>query len=346
MVYNTFMSTGYIYEPIFLDHNDSSHPEKATRLTVIMDYLKEHNLIEGLKKIPCRKATDEELRLGHTPEMIRKVREAAKGPLTYIDPDTYITPASCDAAITAAGGFLNLIDALLDGKIQNGAALTRPPGHHATHTTSMGFCLFNTIAIGAKYCVTQKKLPRIAIVDFDVHHGNGTENIVDTDSRILYASSHGKRVFPGTGPYYFTGKAGDEKNILNMPLPPGAGDNCHMKLYREIAFPVIEAFRPQLILVSAGFDGHRKDPLADCALTSRGYYTLCKELIELAGRLCGGKILFNLEGGYNLNVIPHLTGNLFRLLTNKDKPHLPVEVLPKNEPDISMLMEQIKKVWF
>jgi acetoin utilization deacetylase AcuC-like enzyme len=231
-----------------------------------------------------------------------------------LDPDTYTNQYSYEAALHAAGGLIELTHAVIDGRLDNGFALVRPPGHHAVPERAMGFCLFGNIALAARSARVDKGLERVVIVDCDVHHGNGTEAILEDDPAVLFISSHQYPFYPGTGSVHDIGTGDARGATLNVPLRAKTDDEGFQRLYREVVFPAIRRFQPELILVSIGFDAHWKDPLANIDLSLGGYYWLSHQLVKLAGELCRGRIVFTLEGGYDVDVLAPGVGNVFRAL--------------------------------
>jgi len=338
------MATGYVYEDIFLQHTMPGHPENAKRLAAIMDYLTDQQLLPQLSNVPSRMATPDELMYGHHPRYIELVEETCRWGGGMLDADTYTNELSFEAASHAVGGLIDLTTAVVRGELQNGFALVRPPGHHAVPGRAMGFCLFGTVAIAARAARRDLKLERIAIVDFDVHHGNGTQAILNEDPDILFVSSHQYPFYPGTGAIDEIGVGQAERTIVNLPLSVMTGDEGFKKLYGDFVFPVLRRFSPELILISAGFDAHWNDPLANIGLTLKGYHWLVQGLIALAHELCEGRIVFTLEGGYNLDVLAPGVGNVFRALLGQSEPDDPIGVSPWTEPDVSTLLAQLKEV--
>ncbi len=337
------MPTGYVFDEIFTKHNLYGHPENANRLIAVMSYLTDNTILPQLTQIPSRPASREELTRCHHPRYIEMVEETCRNGGGMLDPDTYTNEYSYDAAIRAAGGLVDLTAAVLDGTVDNGFALVRPPGHHATPARAMGFCLFGTIAIAARAARFDQGLERVAIVDFDVHHGNGTQAILDEDPTVLFVSSHQYPYYPGTGAIGDTGRGEGRGTMVNIPLIPGVGDEGFKRLYGEVAFPMLRHFQPELILVSAGFDAHWDDPLANIGLSLTGYRWLCQSLIDLAAELCRGRIVFTLEGGYNLDVLVPGVGNVFRALLGSSEYDDPKGQSPWPEPDISQFLNELKR---
>jgi len=283
-----------------LEHDPGSgHPENDGRLSSIMEALTHCSFAEKLKKVDAPLATDEQLLLAHSHSHIAHIKASApsKG-FSYLDGDTVMSPGSLNAALRAAGAACLAVDDSIAGKYSSAFCAIRPPGHHATHDRAMRFCLFNTIAIAALYAQKQYKIARIAIVDFDVHHGNGTEDIVEGKQGILYISTHQSPLFPGTGTMREAGN-----NIINLTLPAGTDGVRYRQLFTESVLPALEVFAPEMLLVSAGFDGHRDDPLAGFSLVEEDYKWIGKQLNQIAQTYCEGKIISILEGGYDHNAL-------------------------------------------
>jgi acetoin utilization deacetylase AcuC-like enzyme len=297
------LTTAYVYDPIYLAHDLPSHPENAHRLQRILEVLEGEGMLERLTRLEPRPATVEELERVHTPELIAWVRQMAQSGGGNLNPDTYVAPRSYDAALMAAGGVVRAVEAVLAGEIEDAFALVRPPGHHATPSQALGFCLFNNVAVAARAALAEGWAERIFIVDFDVHHGNGTEAIFADDPAVFYVSTHQYPFYPGTGHWSETGSGVGEGTVLDVPLPPGVGDAGYAQIFSDLVWPLAQRFDPDLILVSAGYDAHWKDPLAQMNLSLSGYAWLERELVDMAAQLCEGRIVFTLEGGYQLDVL-------------------------------------------
>ena len=253
-----------------------------------------------LGKVKPRPATREELETVHSPVYIDLIASTAGKPYVRLDPDTSTCAKSYEAALLAAGGLLELIKVVMQGKLNNGFALVRPPGHHAERDRAMGFCLFNNVAIGAHYALQSFSLQRILIVDWDVHHGNGTQNSFYEDPRVLYFSTHRYGFYPGTGAATDVGRGRGEGFTVNVPLSSGTGDADYGILFEKLLKPIALEYRPQLILVSAGFDTHYNDPLGGMEVTERGFARMTQILMEIAEATAQGKLALTLEGGYNV----------------------------------------------
>jgi len=338
------MTTGYVYDPIFLKHTKRGHPEGASRLEAIMAELEATGLLSALQRIPSRAATPDELSLIHDPMYIAEVKAKSQSGGGYLDMDTYVTPDTYAAATTAAAGTVDLTLAALDGVVDNGFALVRPPGHHALYFQGMGFCVFNNIVLAAKVAQKERGIERVAIVDFDVHHGNGTQPMTEVDPTILFVSTHQYPFYPGTGGVEEIGRRAGAGFTVNLPLRVGVGDAGFMALYSEIVVPVVRRFEPQLILVSAGYDAHWSDPLASLGLSLAGYTWISQTLAGLAADVCDGKIVFVLEGGYNLPVLSAGVANSIRALMGRDDMADPIGPSQQESPDLTGYIAQVKSI--
>ena len=338
------LKTGIVFDPIFLKHNQSGHPENAKRLEAIISALKEKGLYEKVKIIESRSAKIDEIAVCHTKEYVKYVEEFCEQGGGYFDPDTYSNKYSFIAAATAVGSSIDLTNAVIKEEIKNGYALLRPPGHHALANRSMGFCLFGNIAIASKVALTQPDINKVAIVDFDVHHGNGTQALVGDDPNILFISTHQFPFYPGSGSIREIGDDIAERTVINIPLQAGVGDEGFKTIYRKIVVPALHRFNPDLILVSAGYDAHWDDPLANLNLSLNGYDWIARELIKSAEGICSGKIIFFLEGGYNLNVLKYGITNTIRGLMGIDTFDDPLGPSKTTEPDINRLINELHQI--
>ncbi len=275
------------------------HPECPERIP---------SIINGLKKIQTPKliwkgveSFDEKyIKLTHSEKYFEKINQSfPKEGLAFLDGDTIVSKESRKAAFDAVASIINATDAVMNKEFDNAFCVIRPPGHHAEKEQAMGFCLFNNIAVGATYLIEKYKLNKVAIIDFDVHHGNGTQDIFYNEKKVLYISSHQFPFYPGTGSEDETGKY---NNILNIPLKAGTGSKEFFNGYKKV-YEKLNEFKPEFILLSAGFDAHKNDPLANINLESKDYYTLTKEIMKIANQVCDNKIVSILEGGYNLAAI-------------------------------------------
>ncbi|MCL7412506.1 MAG: histone deacetylase [ANME-2 cluster archaeon] len=305
------MQVGIVYSKDYLEHNTGMHPENAGRLRAIMKGLSDAGLIDLLHPVKPVHASDEQLQLVHTSGHIRIVKDfSSKG--IALDGDTLTSIRSYEVALLAAGGVLSAVDAVMDG-MDSVFALVRPPGHHAEPDRSMGFCLFNNVAIAARYA-QQRGLGKVLIVDWDVHHGNGTQKAFYDDRSVLYFSIHQYPHFPGTGRVDEIGVGKGRGYTVNVPLPRGANDADYLYVFNKVLLPAARTFRPDIILVSAGVDGHRYDPLAGMDLTSAGFGQMTGVVRSLAEELCGGKLVLALEGGYDYGALSDSVVMIFRAL--------------------------------
>ena len=294
------MKTGIITTNTYLNHNTGlGHPERADRVTVVIDQLKKIKSKNLIWKKPS-KFDLKYLEYAHDKNYLDNVTESfPKQGLNFLDGDTIVSPGSKDATKDAVGSIITAIDGVIKKDFNNAFCAVRPPGHHAEKQKAMGFCVYNNVAVGAYYLLEKYKLKKVAIIDFDVHHGNGTQDIFYDNERVLYISSHQYPYYPGSGA---TNEKGKKNNIFNVPLSAGTQSNEFLNAYDSI-FKKLKEFKPNFILLSAGFDAHRDDPLAQINLESKDYYTLTKRILILAKELCEGKVVSILEGGYDLNAL-------------------------------------------
>jgi acetoin utilization deacetylase AcuC-like enzyme len=309
----------------------------------LLNFSKDEALREYLHPVTPRQATPEELARVHPEIYIETLVESCRqgGFLDY--GDTYVTPQSMESARLAAGGTLSVLDEMLDEHAKRGFAIIRPPGHHATQDAAMGFCLLNNIAIAVRHAQARGK-SRIMIVDFDVHHGNGTQVIFDHDPDVLYLSTHQYGIFPGTGFATDIGIGPGKGSSVNIPLPPYAGDEAFKTITQEIINPIADRFMPEMLLVSAGFDGHWRDPLATLNLSTGAYFELAKSLVSVAERHTEGRLLYVLEGGYNPAALAESILASFYGLCELS-PQFPFPSGPaKGKPDLTALFGRIREI--
>ncbi len=294
------MTVGIVRHEIYLEHmNEDYHPESPERLTHVYRTLDEMGK-DGLAYIPPRPATHEEVALIHEPAYIESVAATKGRAYTRLDPDTATSPKSYEAALMAVGGVLELLDSMEKSRVKSGFALVRPPGHHAERSRAMGFCLFNNIAIGARYVQRKYGLKRILIADFDLHHGNGTQHSFYHDREVLYFSAHQYPHYPGTGGIRETGDGDGRGYTVNVPLSYGMGDDDYEYVFRNILVPVADLYEPEIVLVSAGFDAYYNDPLGGMTVTEQGFAVMTRILLDIAEKHCKGKVACALEGGYDV----------------------------------------------
>ncbi len=337
--------TAYTYNPQEAEHDLAHHPESHKRIVAVSQLLQKEGILEQLRSVEATSITQERLTRVHSEEYIQLVKRRADQGGGYLDMDTYVRPFSYEAALTAAGGAVNLTEAVLSGRARNGFALIRPPGHHARPEQGMGFCLFNNVAVAARFAQAEHQLDRILIVDFDVHHGNGTQEVFYQDPGVLYFSTHQHPFYPGTGSRGEIGEGPGEGYTVNVPLPYRVGDEGYRRAFDEVLVPIVERYRPQLILGSAGYDAHWADPLAGMLLSITGYASLIRRLLELAEMWCQGRLVLVLEGGYHLDVLAHGVLTTLRLLQDVQAPVSdPLGPSPHPERPIDELLHEIREI--
>lgn len=337
------MTTSILTDTRYAAHTNPTHVERQERLQAIEKALKASELHDTLLSLPARAATDQELATVHNPAYLDTVKRMSEQGGGDMDADTYTTAESWEAAVWAAGGALRMVEAIIQGECHNGFALVRPPGHHATSNRAMGFCLINNIAVAARHAITTLGLQRIAIVDYDVHHGNGTQDIFYNDPNILYCSSHASPFYPGTGLLHEMGTGAGQGATFNMPLPPGVGDKGHVRIFEQALVPALRTWKPDMILVSAGYDAHWSDPIGPMVMSVTGYARLTQILYDLAGELCNGKIAFMLEGGYNLDALGACVVAALHIMTGTQFDNDPIGVITAPEPEIGGVIAALRK---
>ncbi|GAX62726.1 deacetylase, including yeast histone deacetylase and acetoin utilization protein [Candidatus Scalindua japonica] len=306
--------TTLIYDDVYLKHDTgANHPENAARLINTIEYLRSANIWQTLDVKKPRAATKEEVSAVHTISQIEQIAETAETGGGHLDPDTYVSPDSYEAALYASGALLTAIDLVMDKKTGNAFCLVRPPGHHATPTRSMGFCLFNNVAIAAKYIQSRYNIDRIVIIDWDVHHGNGTQDTFYDDPSVLYFSMHKYPFYPGTGGKEETGRGSGSGFTINVPLSYNTQPQEYIKIFKDMMKKRVKSFKPQFVLISSGFDAYRLDPISGLSLEASDFNTLTKFTRSIANDCCEGRVVSCLEGGYHLLDLPkcveeHLNG--------------------------------------
>lgn len=306
-----------VYHPQYLLHDMGSfHPESPQRLSAILDRLKETDLLKQIQDIKVRKATFEELNAVHTREHILKVAQTAEKSGVYLDPDTLAGPETYEVALLAAGGLLQAVDAVMDSEYDQALALLRPPGHHAESDHAMGFCFFNNIGVAAEYLIQKYHLKKVAIVDFDVHHGNASQHMFYDRDDIFFVSTHRYPFYPGTGAADERGKGAGSGYTLNLPMLVSSTDLDYQKVFEEKLIPALKEFNPEFLLVSAGFDAHEWDPLGGMKVTAQGFAWMVEVLQKVAQDCCAGKVVYSLEGGYHLKGLALSVEQVVRVLLN------------------------------
>jgi acetoin utilization deacetylase AcuC-like enzyme len=310
--------TGYVYAQRYLLHDPGSwHPERPDRLKAIHNALKDADLLELMERLRPDYAPLEWVERLHDPEYIRRFQAACEaGRQIFMVQDCGICRDSYQTALLAVGGVLLAVEAVMTDRVENAFCAVRPPGHHAEHDRAMGFCFFNNVALGAVYALDKFGLERVAIVDWDVHHGNGTQHLFEADPRVFYVSLHEdpRHCYPGTGYRQEEGKGAGQGFTLNLPMRPHSDDSDYLTALKKEALPRLTAFAPQMVFISAGFDAHGSDPLAHMNLTREGYREMGQLLLDLARETARGRLITVLEGGYNLEVLEECSEDHVRLL--------------------------------
>lgn len=338
------MGTVYVTHDRYRAHDmlGYRHPEHSGRIAAVWQEFSGSGLLGRLDVRTPQAVTDEMILRVHSKAFLEKIQWAEQQQsMILFDSDTYCLPESVEIARLSAGGVITAIDAVMTGTASNALAAVRPPGHHATPDSPMGFCILSNIAIGARYAQAAYGVERVMIVDYDVHHGNGTQDIFYEDSSVLFVSTHQYPFYPGSGALRDTGRGAGAGTTANIPLPAGHGDTSYAAIYKRFLIPLARRFRPQLILVSAGFDAHHVDPIAMMRLTHPGYALLSRELKLLADELCGGKIVFVMEGGYDVTALAHGMRNVAHVLLGEDNISDPYGSAPGHNPDAARLIDQL-----
>lgn len=311
-------SAGIIRDIKYLEHkSDQGHPENPRRLEAIYTMLEEPDMRDLFIDIAPRVAEKNEIYLIHTVDYEKQIAATQGQELTMLSPDTYATSKSYSTALLAVGGLLEAITTVVLGKIKNAFALIRPPGHHAERSRAMGYCLFNNVAIGASFARKVLGLPKVLIIDWDLHHGNGTQHAFETDPSVLFFSTHQANIYPGTGYYTEVGRGKGEGYTVNLPLPKGFGNAEYIVIFEKLIRPIAIEFQPSIIIVSAGFDIHHSDPLGKMKVTPEGFGALTRSVMEMAEECCDGKLVLCLEGGYHLTALKESVKFVIQELSGK-----------------------------
>jgi len=325
------MKTGIVYDPIYLEHRIGVHVESHERLIGIMDFIEEKKVLENpdFQLIDPRKATTDQIKYVHQESLINEVKEVSEvaritGHIQNLDMDTSVSAKTYEASLYSVGGNLNGIDSILEGDVNNAFALVRPPGHHSNSYKCAGFCIFNNIAIATEYLLREKNFKRVAIIDWDCHAGNGTSDIFYNGSEngeVVFFDSHqdGRTLYPGTGFTNDIGNKAGEGKIINFPMPPRAGDDVNILFFNEIIAPVCDEFKPEFILISAGFDTHWTDRLTNMGWTYQGPAKYLKKIKEIAEKYAKDRILITLEGGYEIDKQAKAVYNCLQVLNSSNK---------------------------
>lgn len=340
------MTTAYVTHPSYTGHDLPHHPEHAGRIQAVWQALESAGVTTRLNRVTPEKVTDEQILYVHTKDYLQLFREIKRYDHgVRFDADTYAFPESADVARLSAGGVVRAVDEVLRGSAQNALAAVRPPGHHAIPSRPMGFCLLGNISIAARYAQNNyDDIRRVMIVDFDVHHGNGTQDMFYGDDSVLFISTHQYPYYPGTGGMSETGLGRGEGYTINIPLSAGNGDDNYAVIYEQIVWKAARRFEPDLILVSAGFDAHWIDPLASMRLSLHGYAHLTNELIRMAKELCDNRIVFVMEGGYDLGALSHGMINIAHALLGDDTISDIYGKQNRPEPDVNGLLQELRDI--
>ena len=314
------MTTGFLYDPRFLDHDAGrGHPERSERLVSTMTWLESRDWFDDLMRIDPVAADPAWIETVHDASYITRAQETCRSGAPFLDvADVGISRRSSDVARLAAGGALALADRIVAGEVENGFALSRPPGHHAERGMALGFCLFNNVAIAARYLQRAHGVDKVLILDFDVHHGNGTQHTFEEDPSVMYASIHQYPYYPGTGAASETGIGRGVGATVNCPVPAGAGDEEYRRAFNDRILPAAETFGPEFVILSAGFDAHAADPLAQVRVSTECFGWMTERIVEVADRHAGGRVLSMLEGGYNVDVLPRCVATHLEVLARVD----------------------------
>lgn len=337
------MTTAYVTHPLYIDHDFPGHPEHAGRIKAVWRELESSGITPRLLKLTPDEISDEEILSVHTEGYLNILNMLPIQERTImLDPDTYALPETGEIARLSAGGVVLAVDAVLSGQVHNAMACVRPPGHHALVERGMGFCILGNVPIAIKHAQKKFGVERVLVVDFDVHHGNGTQDMFYSDPSVLFVSTHQYPFYPGTGRAEETGAGQGRGTTLNIPLPPGVGDEGFAQIYEQLVWPAARQFRPELIIVSAGFDAHWRDPLAQLRLSLTGYAHITRELIRMATELCSGKIVFAMEGGYDLEALSHGWRNIAHALLGESEVSDPLGVRQGDEPNLQPLIDYLR----
>jgi acetoin utilization deacetylase AcuC-like enzyme len=334
--------TAVVVDKQYLKHQPGeSHPERPERVKVLLD------LAAGLDPakfqiLPPKPANRADIEAMHGEAYVRLIESTSEHNVYALDGDTITCRDSFGVGVLAVGGFLRLIDGIAAKEIQNGFALVRPPGHHALRNRAMGFCLFNTMAIGAEYVKRAHGAKKVLIMDWDVHHGNGTQDAFYDDPSVLFISTHQYPYYPGSGAVNEVGAGGGEGYTINIPLPAGCADTEYLQVFQDIVVPAAERFAPDWILVSAGFDPHRRDPLGGMGVTEEGFGAMALRLLDLADRFAGSRIAFLLEGGYDLAALRNSVAAVLNAMQERRKKNLPSVNLADSK--ISPLIRRVLQI--
>lgn len=340
------MKYGIVLDRLFLNHAvPAGHPERPERIEALLEKLEPLRQHQDVCWVTPKAAIENDLLDVHSAEHVERIRATAGQPRLALDPDTYTGPDSYQTALMAAGSGIELVAMLAEGRLDGGFVIGRPPGHHAERNRAMGFCLFNNVAVAAQAAVSRGWAKRVAIVDFDVHHGNGTQDIFYNRADVLYVSSHQYPFYPGTGRQDEVGSGKGEGFTVNLPLRAGRGDFFFSKLYEKLVAPILLEFEPDLILVSAGFDAHQDDPLGGMEVSAEGFVRLTQLLNDLSRKTGGGKILYLLEGGYSLHGLTQSVLRSIEATLHERQVEIKVAQEPETREYIESARQSFSRFW-
>jgi len=340
------MKTGVLRDKRYMEHDMGDfHPENPQRLEVIYQML-DKEISFDYSTIEPRIGTEEEIQWVHTKSYVQSIKKTSGIERVMLDPDTSTSARSYEVATLAVGGVLKIAELIMDGDITNAFAFIRPPGHHAEASRAMGFCLFNNVAVAAEYLLREHGLKRILIVDWDLHHGNGTQHSFDQRKGVLYCSIHQFPHYPGTGHWSEKGKGEGEGYTVNIPLRPGKTDQDYVYIFEKVLSPITEAFKPEFILVSAGYDIYQDDPLGGMQITDQGFGAMAYSLLQMAKSVCQDRILFALEGGYNLEGLSSGSKQVLLQLSGRaQKPDIGADASSYTLRELVPVFETHRKYW-
>lgn len=339
------MTTAYVTHPRCIHHSLPGHVEFAGRIQAIWEQLDRAGLSARMTRLQPEPVSDEQILYVHTPRYLEILGLiSVQDGLVRIDADTYALPESPEIARLAAGGAVQAVDEVLSGRADNALAAIRPPGHHAIPERGMGFCLLGNVGIAARYARHVHRVGRVLVVDYDVHHGNGTQDMFYDDPDVLFISIHQSPFYPGTGAIDETGEGEGRGFTVNIPLSPGHGDESYARIFEAVIWPLARRFQPEMMLISAGFDAHWRDPLASMGLSLAGYDRITRMLIAMAQELCDGKIVFVTEGGYDLDALGYGVANIARALLGDTEMKDPLGPARRVEPDVGPLLDRLRAI--
>jgi len=342
------MTSAYITHPVFAQHELPGHPESPARMHAIWRELERSGVAARMSPLRPAPASDEAILAAHSAaylEALKRIARKYARQTVMLDQDTWLAPGSLEVARRAAGATLMAVDATLEGSADNALVVARPPGHHAVPDAAMGFCLLGNVAMATLHACKRHGLERVLVVDIDVHHGNGSQDILYEEERVLFLSIHQSPLYPGTGAADETGASRGAGHTVNIPLRAGHGDDSYLALCEALVWPLARRQQPELMLVSVGFDAHHADPLANMRLTLGGYARFTRELLGMAQQCCDGRIVFVLEGGYQVDVLAHGVRNLAQLLLGDEELNDPLDNSGlRTRKDVGRVIDELRRI--